>query len=669
VINLHHLKLNKLGTKTGLIALSLFLVILLGEGLFSWSHSRIELNRNFETESHALTAASAEAMNLPLWDLDVETLQIMTDSLAENPNIISVTVKDPSGKIIAERYNEFVDVVDPLKVNKDIHANYERHSSNLGTLLMNFSRAGVQKELKHTAMVSAIRGLISSVFLFAVMFWIIRSLVKPIEALEKIISEYDGRTYIDHVQGEDRKDELGSLAQGFKRMASQISGNLNTLEERVAARTVELNKAVIKASAANKAKTEFLANMSHEIRTPLNGVLGMLDVLRRTSLTQQQLYYTDIINKSGNNLLTILSDILDLSKIEAGKETLNPTPCDLKSLINETVNLFAASASEKKLDLTFEYDPKLTCHYLTDMNRVRQILSNLIGNAIKFTPEGSVSVNVTGTTKAEHTHVEISVKDTGIGIKQDKIDLIFEKFTQAENSTTRRFGGTGLGLTISRKLAHALGGEIRVTSEPGRGTTFVIHLPLKCVEQSGSVKSEDIVLAPKKEYSLQKAHLNTPPKESPLTASKAALNILIVEDDLYNTEVIKSFLAHPKIQLTIAVNGLEAVNLHGSQWFDVIFMDVSMPVMDGLKATQIIRDNEIKTQRERTPIICLSAHVMEDDRKKFLKSGMDDYLAKPLNRKALLEVTSKWLKISKVKKSYNQPQKTDDDLFRKNAAA
>jgi len=658
MIKLPSVKIQSLGTKTGLIALLLMLAILLGESLFSWSHSRSELNRNFEAESDSLASVSAEAMHLPLWDLDIETLQTMTESLAENSNIISVIVQDATGTIIAERSNVTVDVEQSFEVQKVIKAAYERHSSNLGTLSMNFSRAGVRKELRHTALISAARGSISGLLLFMVMFWIIRSLVKPIEALEKIINEYDGRNSIEHVPGENRTDELGSLAQGFKRMAFQIHDNVSTLEERVAERTEELNEAVIKASAANKAKTEFLANMSHEIRTPLNGVLGMLDVLRRTPLTEQQFEYTDIIDKSGNNLLTILSDILDLSKIESGKEIFRHAPCDLKNLIQETVTLFAASASEKNLDISFDYDPNLPNYFVTDINRIRQILSNLIGNAIKFTPEGHVSVNVTGQTEGNYTNVEISVEDTGIGIGQGKLDVIFEKFTQAENSTTRSFGGTGLGLTISRKLAQALGGEIRVASKLGRGTTFSIHLPLRAAEKPEFTNLDQL---PPVDDDAELPTLK--PKLAPVKTDKSSmvpgtmLSFLIVEDDQYNTEVLKSFLQHPKIQITVAENGLEAVNLHRYQEFDVIFMDVSMPVMDGLKATKIIRENETRNNRYRTPIICLTAHVMEDDREKFLVSGMDDYVPKPLNRNELLKVTSKWLKIAKVKKLKSQEKK------------
>ena len=657
MIKLSDVKIHRLGTKTGLIGLLLILGILLGESVFSWSHSRNELNKSFEAESDSLTLASAEAMNLPLWDFDVETLQIMTASLAQNPNVISVIVQDAAGRTIAEKNNLTVDVVQSFEVQKVIKAAYERHSSTLGTLSMNFSRASIQKELRYKAFISAARGLISGFLLFIVMFWIIRSLVKPIEALESIISEYDGRNFVDYVPGEDREDELGSLAQGFKRMASQIHENFSTLEERVAERTEELNEAVIKTSAANKAKTEFLANMSHEIRTPLNGVLGMLDVLRRTPLTEKQLYYTDIINKSGNNLLTILSDILNLSKIEAGKETFHRAPCNLQNIIQETVSLFAASASEKKLDLNFSYETNLPKYFVTDCNKIRQILSNLIGNAIKFTPKGRVTVNVTGKTERDYTSVVISVEDTGIGIEKDKLDAIFEKFNQAENSTTRRYGGTGLGLTISRKLAQGLGGEIRVTSKTGQGTTFSIHLPLQVTEKPALDNFEKPCPVNDTNYPILKPKFASAQSDLPSKSSGAKFNFLVVEDDHFNIEVIKNFLEHPKIEITVAENGLQAVNLHQSGVFDVIFMDVSMPVMDGLKATQIIRKNEAKADRDRTPIICLTAHVMEKDREKFLNSGMDDYLPKPLNRKELLTVTLKWLKIVKEQKLEGQVMK------------
>ena len=429
---------------------------------------------------------------------------------------------------------------------------------------------------------------------------------------------------------------------------------LHRNQNRLIASEKRAQLATEKAQTANRAKSEFLANMSHEIRTPMNGVLGMLDILRRTPLNAQQMHYTDIIDKSGHNLLAIITDILDLSKIEAGKISLNPEACNVENVIRDVVNLFSASATEKGLKLNYEYAADLPNYFAADVLRIRQIISNLIGNAIKFTPEGHITVSVTGDVNGEHTHLKVSVKDTGIGIEQDKLSLIFEEFTQAEGSTTRRFGGTGLGLTISRKLANVMNGELSAVSTFGEGTTFTFEVPLKRVEPPVSVKTVS-------RSNAERPTSRTVPKASPqpkasTSTSPFKLDVLVVEDDEINRAVIATYLKHPQVHVTFAENGLEAVKAYKAKKFNVIFMDVSMPVMDGVTATTTIRDYEKATGTPRTPIICLSARVMEGDRQRFLESGMDDYLSKPVNRNELLKITSKWLKSAQTAGSSHQRQ-------------
>ena len=306
------------------------------------------------------------------------------------------------------------------------------------------------------------------------------------------------------------------------------------------------------------------------------------------------------------------------------------------------------------MQLNYEYAADLPNYFAADVLRIRQIISNLIGNAIKFTPEGHITVSVTGDVNGEHTHLKVSVKDTGIGIEQDKLSLIFEEFTQAEGSTTRKFGGTGLGLTISRKLANVMNGELSAVSTFGEGTTFTFEVPLKRVEPPVSVKTVSRSKAAGSMSRMTPKARPLPKASTPTT--RFELDVLIVEDDEINRAVIATYLKHPQVDVTFAENGLEAVKAYKTKKFNVIFMDVSMPVMDGVTATTTIRDYEKATGTPRTPIICLSAHVMEGDRQRFLESGMDDYLSKPVNRNELLKITSKWLKSAQTAGSSHQRQ-------------
>ena len=443
-----------------------------------------------------------------------------------------------------------------------------------------------------------------------------------------------------------------------------------------------LRKSEQKAQIANQAKSDFLATMSHEIRTPMNGVLGMAQVLGRTPLSEQQKFYVNIMTRSGENLLSIINDILDFSKIEADKLTLRPQEESLDQTLQDIAALLLPRAEEKSIALNYSFAPNLPKNFIFDSHRVKQVVTNLAGNAVKFTSKGHVNIDVVGQvdTKQKQGEIEIRITDTGIGISEEKLSVIFDKFTQAETSTTRNYGGTGLGLAISRKLVEAMGGKLSVTSKLGEGSTFIVKLPLDvAIEKSSQndVRLEAPSDAQDGLKELKAAPLHSPLKEAPNNMMQApvqkcvediqkprkfvpsfvkpktgmrdqnTIDILVVEDNEINQTVILSMLDHPKINLTIANNGKEAVEAYERQKFNMILMDISMPVMDGTAATKLIREKEALEGRKRTPIICLTAHAMRKHEEEFIQAGMDGYLAKPVRKNELLDLMRVWLKPQK----------------------
>jgi PAS domain S-box-containing protein len=447
-----------------------------------------------------------------------------------------------------------------------------------------------------------------------------------VQAWDMRLLRADGSSFWAHLQATPVHN--GEYLVTFSDITERKQAEQNLLESNRL-----LSEEKVRAESAVNAKSQFLANMSHEIRTPMNAVLGTAQILKMTDLTEEQQEYVDTIILSGRGLVQLLGDILVLSKIEAHSIKLEKSDFDLQTETAAAINILALHAREKGLELITQIGSDVPLYLKGDAMRLRQIIINLVGNAIKFTAKGSVSLLIRNEAEdKECTTLRFLVSDSGIGIAADKQEMIFDRFTQADGSTTRRYGGTGLGLTISRQLAELMGGTVGVESVEGEGATFWFT----------------VVLEKQTTHHLPTSHLQAEePKPSPPSwggVERVSIRLLLAEDDPVSQRVAQSLLAKSGYKVDVADNGGEAVKLLEENDYALVLMDCMMPEMNGYEATAIIRDKTSKVRNHKIPVIALTAYAMQEDRNKCLAAEMDGFLTKPFEIAELLAMVKKWLK-------------------------
>ena len=561
--------------------------------LQQWSVARQESQANHEILAQMVAAGAAA----PMADHNTVGAYRALEAVAKAPNVVSVRLTDLSGQVVAQvgvaRDPEVDTLVRPVMLA----------SRQVGSLALVARRPSLTDIMARDLALTGTLFFGSAGLAILLANGLARRMTKPMERLSQAMREVAADGRFKPVEQAADDDVFHSLTDSFNHLVSRLEINDHDLRGAMA----ELVKARDDANAANVLKSHFLANMSHEIRTPLNGVLAMTEVMAMGELSAAQRERLSVIRESGGLLLSVLNDVLDLSKIEAGRLDLVERDFDLASLALSIRESYATQARQKNLEFGVFVAPEALGSWRGDADRLRQILGNLVSNALKFTLEGSVSVRFASAD--DGSGLRVDVVDTGIGIDAETLPRLFDKFVQADNSTTRRFGGSGLGLSICNELAALMGGGVHVQSREGQGSTFTV-----------------VVAMPRGEATV---HVPVPAAPPPIE-SERRLRVLAADDNPTNQKVIAAVLAPLGAEVEMVADGAACVEAWKRGGHDIVLMDIHMPVMDGVEAARTIRSLEVSEGRKRIPIVAVTANALVHQVEGYMAAGMDGHVAKPI---------------------------------------